>query len=243
MAHRNARTTLYARSLIVQRHAAGTRPAIIAEQLGISRATVYTWLHRHSAEGPAGLQDRSSRPHTSPNRVSDEAGPAASRTGVPGRRTRAGRLDRRADPGPPSRARARGDRPDHRSTDPPPTQRDPLRTPGARGSAAPGVDLVRRVGRGASSVARQALQQSTGRSIALKLLDADYSDPLRCAGSTASAPPWRRRPGTRTCSPSTTRACTADVRGSRWSTAAADHSPSTSWRTARSMPPRPWPSS
>lgn len=72
MAHRNARTTVYARWLIVERAAAGTQPAVIAEQLGISSATVYKWLRRYAEEGPAGLADRSSRPHTSPRRVSAE---------------------------------------------------------------------------------------------------------------------------------------------------------------------------
>lgn len=69
MAHANARTTLYARHLIVQRHQAGWPAARIAEQLGISRATVHKWLARHHAEGPAGLADRSSRPHHSPTRM------------------------------------------------------------------------------------------------------------------------------------------------------------------------------
>lgn len=69
MPHANARTTLYARQLIVTRYQAGWRPARIAEQLGISRATVYKWLARHDTEGPAGLADRSSRPHHSPTRL------------------------------------------------------------------------------------------------------------------------------------------------------------------------------
>jgi transposase InsO family protein len=54
---------------MVTRHQAGWRPARIAEQLGVSRATVYKWLARHEAEGPAGLADRSSRPHHSPTRL------------------------------------------------------------------------------------------------------------------------------------------------------------------------------
>jgi transposase InsO family protein len=69
VAHRNARTTVYARRLIVERHRAGWPAARIAEQLGISRATVHKWIRRHRDEGEAGLADRSSRPHTSPTRT------------------------------------------------------------------------------------------------------------------------------------------------------------------------------
>ena len=69
MAHRNARTTVYARRLIVERHAAGWPAARIAEQLGISRATVHKWIARHRAEGLAGLADRPSRPRTMPGRT------------------------------------------------------------------------------------------------------------------------------------------------------------------------------
>ena len=40
-----------------------------AESAGVSRMTVYKWLHRFDAEGPAGLADRSSRPVNSPRRT------------------------------------------------------------------------------------------------------------------------------------------------------------------------------
>ncbi len=69
MAHRNARTTVYARRLIVERHLAGWPAARIAEQLGLSRATVHKWIRRYRHEGWDGLADRSSRPHTSPTRT------------------------------------------------------------------------------------------------------------------------------------------------------------------------------
>ena len=72
MAHRNARLTVYARLLIVQRYRAGWPQAHIAEQLGVSRATVAKWIRRYDTGGRAGLQDRSSRPHHSPRRTSDE---------------------------------------------------------------------------------------------------------------------------------------------------------------------------
>ncbi|SHK13332.1 leucine-zipper of insertion element IS481 [Pseudonocardia thermophila] len=65
MAHRNARTTVYARRLMVQRHLAGWSQARIAEQLGVSRPTVSKWIGRYRAEGEAGLEDRSSRPEPS----------------------------------------------------------------------------------------------------------------------------------------------------------------------------------
>ena len=39
--------------------------------MGISRTCVNKWLARYVAEGEAGLEDRSSRPHTSPTRTSE----------------------------------------------------------------------------------------------------------------------------------------------------------------------------
>lgn len=70
MSHANARTNLFARRLIVERVAAGWPPAHVAEQLGISRSTVYKWLHRYADGGDAALADRSSRPHRMPRRTS-----------------------------------------------------------------------------------------------------------------------------------------------------------------------------
>ena len=69
MSHRNARTTVHARRLMVERHLAGWPQARIAEQLGVSRQTVSKWIARFRAEGWAGLEDRSSRPHTIANRT------------------------------------------------------------------------------------------------------------------------------------------------------------------------------
>src|SRR4051794_6625357 len=43
--------------------------AHIAKAMGISRRCVKKWLDRYAAEGEAGLEDRSSRPHTSPART------------------------------------------------------------------------------------------------------------------------------------------------------------------------------
>jgi transposase InsO family protein len=44
----------------------------LAEQYGISRKTGYKWLERYAAEGATGLQDRSRRPHASPQATDPE---------------------------------------------------------------------------------------------------------------------------------------------------------------------------
>jgi transposase InsO family protein len=72
VSHGNARLTVHGRKLIVARHASGWKQAHIATAMGISRKCVRTWLARYSAEGEAGLEDRSSRPHTSPTRTPAE---------------------------------------------------------------------------------------------------------------------------------------------------------------------------
>jgi transposase InsO family protein len=69
VAHANARTNVFARRLIVERVAAGWPAAHVAEQLGVSRATVYKWLRRHAEGGGAALADRSSRPLRMPART------------------------------------------------------------------------------------------------------------------------------------------------------------------------------
>lgn len=69
MSHANARTNLFSRRLIVERVAAGWPPAQVADQLGISRSTVYKWLRRYAEGGEAALADRSSRPHRMPRRT------------------------------------------------------------------------------------------------------------------------------------------------------------------------------
>jgi transposase InsO family protein len=70
MAHANARTNLFARRLMVERVAAGWPAAHVAEQLGVSRATVHKWVRRHGEGGDGALADRSSRPLRMPNRAS-----------------------------------------------------------------------------------------------------------------------------------------------------------------------------
>lgn len=72
MSHVNARLTVHGRRLLVDRVAAGRPIAHIAAELGVSRQTAYRWVHRFRIEGPAGLRDRSSRPHASPGRTSPD---------------------------------------------------------------------------------------------------------------------------------------------------------------------------
>jgi transposase len=69
LSHANARLNEYGRNLAVERYLAGQRAEDIAGQLGVSRTTVYEWIARYAMEGPAGLADRSSRPHPSPRQL------------------------------------------------------------------------------------------------------------------------------------------------------------------------------
>jgi len=70
--HKNARTTLYLRSLMVSRVLEqGYAPARVAEELGISVRTVYKWLARYRAEGATGLENRSSTPHRVPHQLGE----------------------------------------------------------------------------------------------------------------------------------------------------------------------------
>ena len=72
MSHANARLTPKGRRLIVERAQAGWKRAHIAAAMGVSRKCVKTWIDRFAAEGVAGLEDRSSRPHSSPSATSPE---------------------------------------------------------------------------------------------------------------------------------------------------------------------------
>lgn len=72
MSHGNARLTVHGRLLIVQRYQAGWPKAHIAAAMGVSRKCVRTWIERFSAEGEAGLHDRSCRPHRTPTRTPAE---------------------------------------------------------------------------------------------------------------------------------------------------------------------------
>lgn len=68
MSHANAALTPKARlrlaKLIVED---GWTPATAAKMFMVSPVTARKWAHRFRTEGPAGMVDRSSRPHSSPN--------------------------------------------------------------------------------------------------------------------------------------------------------------------------------
>jgi transposase InsO family protein len=70
--HDNARTTRHSRMLMVQRLAGGWSVAAVARAQGVTCKTVRKWRGRYATEGESGLMDRSSRPHRSRNRLSDE---------------------------------------------------------------------------------------------------------------------------------------------------------------------------
>lgn len=70
MSHRNARLNLHGRLLLVERVISQQRPVShVAKELGVSRQCAHRWINRYRAEGEAGLQDRSSRPHNCPHRT------------------------------------------------------------------------------------------------------------------------------------------------------------------------------
>jgi transposase len=87
--HRNARLGFAGRLCLVQRVLVDhwTAPQAAAA-FGVSERTVRKWLARYRTHGPAGLPDRSSRPHRSPRQL----GPALER------RIRALRHQRRSGP-------------------------------------------------------------------------------------------------------------------------------------------------
>jgi len=65
--HQNARLTVWGRGEAVRRVLVDQEPpAVVAAALHVSPRTITKWLRRYLAEGPAGLADRSSRPHRSP---------------------------------------------------------------------------------------------------------------------------------------------------------------------------------
>ncbi len=67
MAHRRAKLTVLGRQLLVDRIVVdGMAVAHAADMVGVSRQTAWKWLRRFEAEGVAGLEDRTSRPHHSP---------------------------------------------------------------------------------------------------------------------------------------------------------------------------------
>lgn len=70
MSHGNARLNVRGRLLLIDRVIGQGRPVShVASELGISRQCAHRWVSRFKREGPAGLQDRSSRPRRSPTRT------------------------------------------------------------------------------------------------------------------------------------------------------------------------------
>jgi transposase InsO family protein len=65
--HKNAPLTPRGREELVRRVMSGQMPSAVATALGICPRTVHKWVRRFRHEGLAGLVDRSSRPHRSPN--------------------------------------------------------------------------------------------------------------------------------------------------------------------------------
>jgi len=66
--HKNARTTPQSRALLVHRVLREHWPvSAVADAFGISKRSVYKWLARYRAEGPAGLRDRGSKAHHHPH--------------------------------------------------------------------------------------------------------------------------------------------------------------------------------
>lgn len=67
MTHRNASLTFRGRQILCKRIQDGRPVCHVAREMGISRATAHKWWRRYLAAGNDGLQDRSSRPATSPS--------------------------------------------------------------------------------------------------------------------------------------------------------------------------------
>jgi transposase InsO family protein len=68
--HGNAPMTPRGRMIMIERIASGRPVAHVAAEMGVSRKTADKWWRRWLAEGEAGLEDRSSRPHRCPHQTS-----------------------------------------------------------------------------------------------------------------------------------------------------------------------------
>jgi hypothetical protein len=78
LAHsRTAQARLVERAQILLAIADGRRPSQVAKDLGLSRPTVYTWIHRFNEQGLHGLGDwpRSGHPHTIPPSIAPRSSP------------------------------------------------------------------------------------------------------------------------------------------------------------------------
>jgi transposase InsO family protein len=71
--HVNAKFAPAGRAILIARVIEDGRPvAHVAKEMGISRQCAHRWVRRFREEGPAGLEDRSSRPKSSPSKTSPE---------------------------------------------------------------------------------------------------------------------------------------------------------------------------
>lgn len=70
--HQNARLTPYGRERMVRAMLSGQTPQAAARAAGVCPRTAKKWLARFKAEGAAGMDDRSSRPHKLRNPTPDE---------------------------------------------------------------------------------------------------------------------------------------------------------------------------
>src|SRR5437879_8814428 len=70
LVHGNAPMTPRGRMIMIERIAAGRPIAHVAAEMGVARKTADKWWRRWLAEGEAGLEDRSSRPHRCPHQTS-----------------------------------------------------------------------------------------------------------------------------------------------------------------------------
>ena len=70
--HQNARTTRLGRADMIRRIVEDGQPLrAVARGFGISERTARKWLARYRAEGPSGLDNRSSRPRTVADRTGE----------------------------------------------------------------------------------------------------------------------------------------------------------------------------
>jgi len=67
--HKLARLTPFGREVLVHRVRTGVPVSVVAREAGVSRQTVYKWCRRADDATAATLQDRSSTPHHSPQRL------------------------------------------------------------------------------------------------------------------------------------------------------------------------------
>ena len=72
MSHPNSPLTFEGKRRLCERVDAGRPLAHVAIEAGISRATLAKWYGRWREEGEAGLVEKSSRPHRSPNAIGDD---------------------------------------------------------------------------------------------------------------------------------------------------------------------------